>query len=85
MAPVGILISLVALFTRAWIEIRYIVFLLPCGLVALFTRAWIEISATEIANMMIGVALFTRAWIEMYKSSLLGFALVRRPLYEGVD
>ena len=43
----------VALFTRAWIEISRNRETTGTWLVALFTRAWIEI-ATEIADMMIG-------------------------------
>ena len=34
---------IVALFTRAWIEIDVISVPSDCGAVALFTRAWIEI------------------------------------------
>ena len=34
---------LVALFTRAWIEIDLLTFVECCNFVALFTRAWIEI------------------------------------------
>ena len=34
---------MVALFTRAWIEIKYFLYLPYIGFVALFTRAWIEI------------------------------------------
>ena len=33
----------VALFTRAWIEMKGILFVMPKRQVALFTRAWIEI------------------------------------------
>ena len=33
----------VALFTRAWIEIRHRKAMNDCFFVALFTRAWIEI------------------------------------------
>ena len=36
--------SVVALFTRAWIEIILPMFLVLIIIVALFTRAWIEIS-----------------------------------------
>ena len=43
-------ITLVALFTRAWIEICYGMCVSRLNLVALFTRAWIEISAMEIAE-----------------------------------
>ena len=34
---------IVALFTRAWIEIRFVVSEFGIPSVALFTRAWIEI------------------------------------------
>ena len=56
----------VALFTRAWIEIkpRFALYLL--AYVALFTRAWIEISRTTIPDCRFSVALFTRAWIEIH-------------------
>ena len=39
------MITLVALFTRAWIEIRHKAEEEKEGFVALFTRAWIEIVA----------------------------------------
>ena len=35
--------SIVALFTRAWIEMHVDIFRLVYDFVALFTRAWIEI------------------------------------------
>ena len=37
---------IVALFTRAWIEIGYQEAITPNHLVALFTRAWIEIAVS---------------------------------------
>ncbi len=55
----------VALFTRAWIEIRHFKRCCLHSRVALFTRAWIEIK-NEINNYIYCfVALFTRAWIEI--------------------
>ena len=40
----------VALFTRAWIEIRNLVKSTKVILVALFTRAWIEISTNILST-----------------------------------
>ena len=58
-------LNYVALFTRAWIEIKYFVLRHIPYQVALFTRAWIEIqTATRVFYRGI-VALFTRAWIEI--------------------
>ena len=45
---------IVALFTRAWIEIVQLVTLSPILPVALFTRAWIEISSAQNINFLIG-------------------------------
>ena len=59
----------VALFTRAWIEIRCGKFW-KCKLcVALFTRAWIEIAISYSDYSAENVALFTRAWIEILPSA----------------
>ena len=58
---------LVALFTRAWIEITEEPIPHLITLVALFTRAWIEIALTVTENITEAVALFTRAWIEIRK------------------
>ena len=55
----------VALFTRAWIEIRNLVKSTNVILVALFTRAWIEIFFAIKNSTCHTVALFTRAWIEI--------------------
>ena len=41
----------VALFTRAWIEIKYFLYLPYIGFVALFTRAWIEIKFKRDTHM----------------------------------
>ena len=57
----------VALFTRAWIEIDYIHNKYTRQNVALFTRAWIEISTLTFSVQYFNVALFTRAWIEIYR------------------
>ena len=75
----------VALFTRAWIEIKYFLYLPYIGFVALFTRAWIEIIAEEKESVKAGVALFTRAWIEMMSYGCFQSSPSCRPLYEGVD
>ena len=56
----------VALFTRAWIEIRSKISLSIISSVALFTRAWIEIYDLAVAIYLSFVALFTRAWIEIF-------------------
>ena len=56
---------MVALFTRAWIEIIAVsdrAFFIG---VALFTRAWIEMQVRDAESKKVEVALFTRAWIEM--------------------
>ena len=69
---------MVALFTRAWIEILAVKWKnIYAPTVALFTRAWIEIlrSRRENKRSTRRVALFTRAWIEMalkYQISKLG-------------
>ena len=58
--------TLVALFTRAWIEIVYVSVLVKnVSYVALFTRAWIEIDSKRYPDCNRSVALFTRAWIEI--------------------
>ena len=55
----------VALFTRAWIEIKNRTQPLNTQAVALFTRAWIEILMRRKLQVRLKVALFTRAWIEI--------------------
>ena len=59
------ILDLVALFTRAWIEIENLYKLYKVCIVALFTRAWIEISRAYRRKQSNFVALFTRAWIEI--------------------
>ena len=78
-------ITLVALFTRAWIEISFAVATADVTIVALFTRAWIEIDTVYFANGIIIVALFTRAWIEMFSRYRRLSSVICRPLHEGVD
>ena len=78
-------ITLVALFTRAWIEISFAVATADVTIVALFTRAWIEIDTVYFANGIIIVALFTRAWIEIKRTTPSLPMLMSRPLHEGVD
>ena len=58
-------IIIVALFTRAWIEISHLTGVLKSNVVALFTRAWIEIQSQVTDFVTQVVALFTRAWIEI--------------------
>ena len=55
----------VALFTRAWIEIKIYFVVGNVVDVALFTRAWIEIDNQKRQGSDFRVALFTRAWIEI--------------------
>ena len=77
--------QLVALFTRAWIEIPFSVAKIGKDFVALFTRAWIEITAFCLDNANYRVALFTRAWIEIGRLAFNSRTPTRRPLHEGVD
>ena len=76
---------MVALFTRAWIEILSFCRFLHIGTVALFTRAWIEIIFTHSFSDFAFVALFTRAWIEIDQACTISGVSPSRPLYEGVD
>ena len=75
----------VALFTRAWIEIKSAIYVAIIHYVALFTRAWIEINFSNYKPSGKPVALFTRAWIEIDFSGFLQCSAVGRPLHEGVD
>ena len=56
---------MVALFTRAWIEITRSEEPPQYRRVALFTRAWIEMKNGSHNAIPLLVALFTRAWIEI--------------------
>ena len=56
---------MVALFARAWIEIRNYHTVFTKVRVALFARAWIEIVALHNLPAICSVALFARAWIEI--------------------
>ena len=76
---------IVALFTRAWIEIPPFSAALILPRVALFTRAWIEILKNGYVWIECKVALFTRAWIEIKSISISGVGICSRPLHEGVD
>ncbi len=76
---------MVALFTRAWIEIAAAAAPVNPAGVALFTRAWIEIEALTNILKCRPVALFTRAWIEMSAIAAPVTVSVCRPLHEGVD
>ena len=53
--------------------------------VSLFTREWIEILADGSRLIEQLVSLFTREWIEITIANNLEEALIRLPLYEGVD
>ena len=77
--------AIVALFTRAWIEIPKPRLKRLDDLVALFTRAWIEIAVYRCQHRQYLVALFTRAWIEMRLRKMNQEKLFSRPLHEGVD
>ena len=76
---------MVALFTRAWIEMVSAFLYLSRSVVALFTRAWIEITSLLIVLKTVDVALFTRAWIEIKYFLYLPYIGFGRPLHEGVD
>ena len=78
-------LHIVALFTRAWIEIKYSKKDIIEALVALFTRAWIEMFGCVYMIPQRSVALFTRAWIEIVVSKLIDFIPLGRLLHEGVD
>ena len=75
----------VALFTRAWIEIHKKMRERKLLRVALFTRAWIEIVYKADPSNDHPVALFTRAWIEIIALAIIIVLLPSRPLHEGVD
>ena len=79
------LLNYVALFTRAWIEMRGKTTNLILWGVALFTRAWIEIICLISVLLILMVALFTRAWIEIPFLKVISSKFKRRPLHEGVD
>ena len=76
---------LVALFTRAWIEIILSKKSSVYPFVALFTRAWIEIYGQIYGVVCARVALFTRAWIEIEPITVRDDNRQGRPLHEGVD
>ena len=76
--------SVVALFTRAWIEIIHFDSRISSRFVALFTRAWIEISRHIRFSFLTFVALFTRAWIEIRVAHHYPDRISCRPLHEGV-
>ena len=61
----------VALFTRAWIEIKLFGLSFADACVALFTRAWIEMYHIVDENTIREVALFTRAWIEILNRDIV--------------
>ena len=73
---------MVALFTRAWIEMCVTVARVSSAYVALFTRAWIEIQAHAFHVPFSHVALFTRAWIEIFCLSLF-FSSLASPSSRG--
>ena len=75
----------VALFTRAWIEIISRIPARKGQKVALFTRAWIEMQLLEFGHYITSVALFTRAWIEIEIEPFPIRVTTSRPLHEGVD
>ena len=76
---------MVALFTRAWIEIIDVYTVSEETYVALFTRAWIEMPPLQKIMTAHSVALFTRAWIEIREQGTIIIITCGRPLHEGVD
>ena len=56
----------VALYARAWIEIRDSPYGWATRLVALYARAWIEIAFAGFTVQGSEVALYARAWIEIF-------------------
>ena len=84
-AVAGDEIVIVALFTRAWIEINSEKATVTSTGVALFTRAWIEMWSSVLSTSIQTVALFTRAWIEMADAVAGDEIVISRPLHEGVD
>ena len=78
-------LSVVALFTRAWIEISLKSGLAKAAKVALFTRAWIEMMKLHNGVELARVALFTRAWIEITADKTKIDSFTSRPLHEVVD
>ena len=77
--------ELVALFTRAWIEIISLFFIIPWISVALFTRAWIEIGGDNVVDFIIyGRPLYEGVDWNSYDASKDAL-YNRRPLHEGVD
>ena len=64
--PIQPIVAFVALFARAWIEIKYHVLESKSEYVALFARAWIEITWQSNTVHIFVVALFARAWIEIF-------------------
>ena len=75
----------VTLYTRVWIEIRFMTNLQKCVLVTLYTRVWIEIKPPRKAILRGLVTLYTRVWIEITQKSRYIRTVVRHPLHEGVD
>ena len=61
-----IIVTSVALFARAWIEIQTTTKKQEGKPVALFARAWIEMLVSLKLSNVLDVALFARAWIEIY-------------------
>ena len=78
-------VAIVALFTRAWIEICQVIYL-PASheSPSLRGRGLKYCHCLHPLNPAI-VALFTRAWIEIERDRRILKLRLRRPLYEGVD
>ena len=78
--------ALVALFTRAWIEMLFELHVSPEGAKSPSSRGrGLKSLDSRSKYTYRPVALFTRAWIEIF---LLNFMLSQdncRPLHEGVD
>ena len=55
----------VALYARAWVEIKVFADLDLFGAVALYARAWVEMHGVLVAWAALLVALYARAWVEI--------------------
>ena len=82
---VHILLYIVSLFTREWIEIFFRLYAGMFAFVSLFTREWIEIAWKAFPLTVLYVSLFTREWIEIFFGSSTAEMTESLPLYEGVD
>ena len=75
----------VALFTRAWIEIRLNLEEITFKKSPSSRGRGLKLQCSAVDGYTRGVALFTRAWIEIMAIIDKSFPDERRPLHEGVD